>query len=181
MNHELELDSPLLRPTSGRGQSHTPVHVTGKCAASCPKSRQGIASQRNDTICQSRTCSISSDHVAGAREQRRSYAKWFRSLGSVGPLRHAAVLATYPKFPEQAVTSVSGNSGQDDHSGARYHGQGNKGCDERHGSDRLSRKPRRHTAIGAFLCSAITKSGGIVIAYSLPDSGDSGNRAKPTF
>ena len=37
----------------------------------CPKSRHSIASQRNDAMCQSRTCSISSDRIARAREQRR--------------------------------------------------------------------------------------------------------------
>ena len=39
----------------------------------------------------------------------------------------------------------------------------------------------RHTVTGAFLCSAITESGGIVIVYSLPERCDSGNSVISTF
>jgi hypothetical protein len=144
------------------GPGETPVPPPDQTPL-CPETRQCIASQRDDVMCQSRHAASHPIMPSARASSGAGPLCLVASQSGFSRASKACSLATYRKFPEEAVTSVSDNSSQDDRGGARDHGKGNKRCDERHGPDRLSRKPRRHTAIGAFLCSAITKSGGIVI------------------
>jgi hypothetical protein len=100
----------------------------------------------------------------------------------VGPLGIQLPRRLTEKVSQESITSEPNNSSEDNHGGADYHSNGNKGREECHDTGSLNGKPRwpAHGHRG-FLVQRNHESGGIVIVYRLPERCDSGNSVISTF